>query len=274
MTDFQKFIKYAAIVLAVFLIFAIIGGIVKLIAGLSWLVGGKNSDLAGENKVYTLSQDIDRLYINIGAAELRIQIGNEYRLESNHKKLTVQDSDGKLRISEEKGRGGNYNGVKLTLTIPDAKPFKLADISTGAGTVYIEKLRADRLELKFGAGEVTVDRLHALEEANIQTGAGKVTVKDGEIRNLDLEMGVGELNMATALRGESDIDQGVGEINLTLKVYENADAYTFHVEKGIGEIRIDGKSVKNDSTYGNGSSIVNIEGGIGTINVSLKKSEL
>ncbi len=277
MTDLQKLIKGAAIVLAVILVITIIGGIVKAFAGISWLLGDRDSDLAGENKVYTLSQTIHSLQIDIGAAELSIQIGEAYKLESNHRKLTVTDKDGVLCIREEKGMygsfGGNYNGVKLTLTIPHGKVLKLAHITTGAGKVSVERLEADDVELEFGAGEVTIDYLYVKNKADIQTGAGKVTVKDGFLHDLDLEMGVGELSLMTALGGENHIEQGVGQLNLVLKLLGGKDTYSLRVNKGIGSIHINGEAVTNGSVYGSGDTKVYIDGGIGAIDIRLQDSE-
>ena len=38
-----------------------------------------------------------------------------------------------------------------------------------------------------------------------------------------------------------------------------------------GEIKIDGKNIKDETIYGNGNNIIDIEGGIGSISVELIK---
>ena len=42
-------------------------------------------------------------------------------------------------------------------------------------------------------------------------------------------------------------------------------------EKGIGSITINNESISNDSYYGNGSNYIEIESGVGSINITTKK---
>ena len=70
------------------------------------------------------------------------------------------------------------------------------------------------------------------------------------------------------MRNRATVDAGVGEVNINLK---NKDSYVICVEKGIGNITIDGVSVGDGSTYGNGNNRVDISGGIGSIKVNFDK---
>ncbi|MBO4992206.1 MAG: hypothetical protein J6E42_08640, partial [Firmicutes bacterium] len=77
--------------------------------------------------------------------------------------------------------------------------------------------------------------------------------------------GVGEVNMVSSLKGKSKIDYGVGELNLTL-VGEPED-YTISLDKGLGSAIIDGKEMGDGAVYGDGENSVEIDGGIGELNV-------
>ena len=69
----------------------------------------------------------------------------------------------------------------------------------------------------------------------------------------------------SALTGESDFDLGVGESNIT--VIGNKDDYKLDIEKGIGNITVDGEGVSNIKGQGNGNNSIEVNGGIGAINL-------
>ena len=79
------------------------------------------------------------------------------------------------------------------------------------------------------------------------------------------------LNLTSALTGESDFDLGIGESNIT--VIGNKDDYKFDIEKGIGNITVDGEGVSNIKRQGNGNNSIEVNGGIGAINLKFKESE-
>ena len=91
------------------------------------------------------------------------------------------------------------------------------------------------------------------------------------LHNLDFDMGVGQLNLTSVLTGESDFDLGVGESNIT--VIGNKDDYKLDIEKGIGNITVDGEGVSNIKGQGNGNNSIEVNGGIGAINLKFKESE-
>ena len=80
-------------------------------------------------------------------------------------------------------------------------------------------------------------------------------------------MGVGELNLTSAIVGYGELDLGVGEANVTL--IGSRDGYTVDLNKGIGDIRLDGDSVSG-GRIGSGENRVEINGGVGSINLFFK----
>ena len=104
-----------------------------------------------------------------------------------------------------------------------------------------------------------------LIEADIEGGAGRITVSGGAMEDLELEMGVGQLNLTSALTGNCKLDLGVGESNITL--IGSKEDYKLDLEKGIGSITVDGTSVSDYGSSGNGANRVDISGGIGAIHV-------
>lgn len=69
--------------------------------------------------------------------------------------------------------------------------------------------------------------------------------------------------------GNSDLKFGVGESNLTL--FGSKDDYKVAIEKGLGSISVDGKDVSDLDGSGNGQNRINIEGGVGTVNIAFRE---
>jgi len=270
MKSWQKTIKYAAIALAVFLIISIISGIVGT-AGVVSHIFDKDPVL-GDVKTYDVSQEITGLKVEINAADFTIEIGESFCVESNLEKLNVTVNDGTLVVKEPSKRnfGKGYNGAVLTITVPSNFVFAKAEIQTGAGKVTVNSLSSERLILELGAGEVNIGQLNASVSAEISGGAGAITIRNGLLNNVDFEMGVGELNMTSAVLGDNEFAFGVGEANLALIGTESE--YQLHFDKGLGSVCVAGQNMQDDRIFGTGNNVIDIEGGIGSINIDFTQN--
>jgi len=264
MNTFQKVIKYLAVAFALFLSISIIGGIVQVLASVASF-GSKNA--VGEMKTYEISEKIESIQVDISAADFVIQTGETFLVESNHKYLTVDERNTKLVISEKEHSSfsNTHGNVKLVVTVPDGFIFQDADISTGAGRVTVDTLAANTLHLVLGAGETKIESLTANTKADIEGGAGALTVNGGALHNLDCDMGVGGLKLTSEITGNSSIEYGVGQAELML--LGSAEDYQIHLDKGIGEATLDGKPMYTDSVYGTGVNKLDMDGGVGEIEI-------
>lgn len=124
-------------------------------------------------KAYAVEGEVESLEIDLGGERLEIKNGDRFSVESNQEELSVENRDGLLKIRETRN-GINLisEGRRVILTIPENQVFQKVNISTGAGTVKMEELRAERLSLELGAGEVNIGSLVALASAKINGGAG------------------------------------------------------------------------------------------------------
>ena len=272
MTTLQKVIKYLALAFAIFLTVSIVGGILSVVGLLGSLFSDDDAewgDVIGETKNYTVSSEISDLNIQINAADFYIKEGNSFSIESNLKNLEVDEKNGCLTLKDLtkiKLNGSNaYENAVLTIYVPVGTVFDNVNIKTGAGRFTVDSLSAATIGFELGAGDVTISKLIAEKSANIEGGAGRITISDGAIKNLDLEMGLGQLNLTSALTGDCNLDSGVGEMNVTL--LGSKDDYELDIEKGIGNITVDGKNVTDFGSSGNGANEVDIHGGVGAINV-------
>lgn len=268
MTTVQKVIKYVALAFAIFWTVSIISGILSAVGLIGNVIDGEDA-VMDEMKLYEVSENITSIDISINAADLVIREGEVFSVESNLKRLTVKERNGVLSVKESKSRGVSYNGAALVITLPKGTVLDKAEIESGAGRFSADRLAAKTVDLGLGAGAVEIDLLEASERSEIDGGAGKITVSDGSINALDLDMGVGQLELNVALTGNCDLDLGVGKTVLNL--LGGRDDYSVRVEKGLGSVKIDGKDVSDGEVFGNGANRINVEGGVGSVDISYKE---
>lgn len=267
MTTFQKILRYFAIAFAVFLSVSIIGAIFGAV--------GLFGDLFDEGAVladltsYPVSAEIRNLEIVINATDLRITEGETFSIESNLKHLKVEERGNTLFVTETRKLTGAYNGAVLTISVPAGTEFGKVDLTAGAGKVTIANLSAEAIDFELGAGEVNITSMTATGKAEIDGGAGQITISGGALRNFELGMGVGQLNLTSALTGDCQMDLGIGASNITL--IGSKEDYKLEVSKGIGTLSVDGQNVNDYGSSGNGTNKVEINGGIGEINVLFKE---
>lgn len=282
MTFWQKVIKYLAIALAIFLIVNIIGAILSIIGIIGGIAFFTNTitdvkeEIVQESPEYLEQpevitdniniEDIVKFEIEVKYSNLEIKKG-DFKVESNDTNVKCTQKGNELTVKET---GNNWlrnkEGNKVIIYIPENKEFNEIEIDTGAGNIEIESLNTKDLSFSIGAGKVEINNLKVTNEAEIDGGAGKVDILSGEICNLNLDMGIGEFNVCTKLLGNNDIEQGMGK--LTIKLTDSQENYTIRTRKGMGSITIDGKEAQNNSIYGNGQNILNIEGGMGAIEIT------
>ena len=268
MTTFQKIIKYLAMAFAIFLSISIISGICGVLFTTISFFSPNTEEGTVTNQA--IGSDFASISLNLSGAELEIKTGDKFYLETNHKYLKCEEKDDILKVSETRTLFVTHpKGMKVILTVPKDKIFDYVDIRTGAGSVTIDELSSNMLSIDLGAGKLTAQKLNALYNAEFDGGAGSVTIKGGILNNADIDMGIGELNLTSELSGKSSIDYGVGETTLVLIGEE--DDYKIELDKGIGEATLDGKEMSDDSVYGAGENYVEIDGGVGKLNITFRE---
>ena len=244
--------------------------IVLVILAVAVLAGCSRANAVMDfSKIYKVTSDIHSLDIEIKAADFTIIESDEFRVESNIKKLKVSEENGVLKIADKTRFSANYKDAELKIYIPKNIKFEKADITTGAAKLNADTLSAKTLKLNTGAGKTEFDFLEVSEKANIKGGAGAISINDGTLNNLNLNLGVGELNMTAELKGKNDLKFGVGQSDLTL-LGDKSD-YCLNITNGVGRITVDGASSATYANSGNGENTVNIKGGVGTTNISFAK---
>lgn len=264
MTTFQKIIKYLAMAFAIFLTVSIIGGIVSAIAGVGYFFG--NNNVTDNMKNYSVLESVNSMEIEISASMLEVRTGDNYDIKSNHKDISVNTTHGVLKVKEKKVASWLAGkGAKTIITIPRDAKLDNVHISTGAEKVKIEYIETDNLSLELGAGEVDIETLKVNNKTTIDGGVGEIDINNGKLNKTKIDMGIGELSYTGVFTDNCEISSGIGELHLSLT--DDKSNYKFEAEKGVGEIRIDGKKIHDYETYGSGKNIIELSGGVGEIKV-------
>lgn len=263
MTTLQQIIKYCAMAFAIFLTVSIFSGI---FGALGSIVYSTKKNVTDPMQIYSVSSHIENLDMEIGAASLQIVTGDRFQVESNHKYLTVAEANGTLKITEKKvAIGVSDEGVSVILTVPEGFVFDEASIAAGAGKVDIASLCANTLKMELGAGKTDIGYLQAQRRSSISTGAGKLTIRDCQLHNLDMELGVGKQELTGKLTGKCEIEYGIGNADITL--LGSPEDYRIQTEKGLGSATLDGRAMLDEHIYGDGENRIEIEGGIGSMDI-------
>ena len=274
--DIKMFIEFPGILITIgvlLLIVAIITGILTAFYALSGVLGLRGDDemLSSEMTITNFeSSEIDTLDIEVAYSELTIKKADSLRVETNNNNIKFSQENKELQIKEKKHKWFSINErQELIVYIPENIELEKVRIVTGAGKINIDNLKTERLAFELGAGEAEIKNLNVTKDCEVDGGAGKLTIVSGNINDLNLDMGVGETNLNTILTGKSEINAGVGNLNINLQ--NSKESYRIKADKGIGNIKIDGKEISNGEVYGNGSNLIDIDGGIGNIEIDFEQ---
>lgn len=268
MINIQKVIKYLAIVFAVFIIFSIFSGIMMGINGLSTIFDDNEITLEKLNNL-NINDNVKKMAIELNSTNLIIKNAEEFKVETNNEKLKYKQNNETLFIEDKTKWYDSNNNYNLIIYLPSSFNLNSTRIENGAGKIDIDELNTNYLYLDLGAGKVEINRLTVTKDAEINGGAGEIIIDNSNINDLDLEMGVGKLTLTSILTGENEINAGVGEINLNL--IGSLEDYKINLDKGIGNANLNNEKMKDDIYYGTGLNEIEINGGVGNININLSR---
>ena len=267
MKDINRIIKYCAIIFACFLVVSIFTGIIKLIFAFALITTNDNKeyDYTTVDKM-NIKKNVDTLVIEVGATDLNIKQGEEFKVDTNNEYIKISTKNNKLIVKEENHKFYKNDKRDVNIYIPKDYILNNTDIETGAGKIKIENLVTRKLDLELGAGTAIIDNIEVLDDTDIDTGAGKVTITNSVFNNLNFDAGVGSVTINADILGKSTIDAGVGSLKVNL--VNNGDIYSIKCSKGLGSFKLNGKSVKDGETYGEGENTITISGGVGSVKVN------
>jgi hypothetical protein len=128
----------------------------------------------------------------------------------------------------------------IVITLP--RGFKAEDIKLDMGAVRLEaeSLSAESGSIAVGAGEARIRQLEIAKKASFDVGAGYMELGNAKLNNITADCGIGYLQLKGIVTGMNRLECGVGKIRMDLE--GDVDAYSYEVETGIGNVRINGKN--------------------------------
>ena len=271
MSSGQRITKVIADILAVWLIVCIFSGIGTALLAVIGFSEIKQSvdNVSGEMEAIGISQDIEKVDIDIASASVYIKSGETFACQTNDKGFSFSEKKGKLKIEEKNLKlFSGFGEAIIVITVPEYVILESFKIDSGTGLLSMENISCKKLTVDSGIGETSIEHVTVTEAADIEGGVGDLQIKKGTINILELSVGMGKTELNTHLTGVSEIQGGVGEISMHNTM--SAENYTLSVEKGIGEVLVAGEKLKSDKTVGTGSNIINVEGGLGNMNITFE----
>ena len=234
------------IILGVITIFCIIFGSVKHIGGgikafREWGID-KDDDWEDSGKTdsettSSFNQNLEafsEIKINTGIAEVKIEEGNQYTIESTFSKSWLKPSvsvkNGTLEVSQQRKKGPTLGGnhvCRITVKVPSGTKLDEIKINSNVGDLKLREISAQKIDLNLNVGEVTVRRV--------------------DFSNLDVNNNVGEI----------DIDP-----------LDDINNYDISIGTDVGDVSVDGRSYKrNYTSKGNGKKKIKAQTNVGEVRI-------
>ncbi len=293
----EKIIKRIGNILAILLA---IGIIVGILGGLSLLFGiaapFRNNNSTGTKSSSDFFDNVTSLEIDAFIYEVNILKDDipHVQVECNNvieDYIVEQDADGSLHLYGKGVRGNgnrsdalarvqdfldgkiplneNWNS-SITIIFPEDYKLEDCEIFGGTGAINISDFICDSLDLDLGTGSLTGDDIEC-NEFDLDSGTGNITLTNVVFHETNIDCETGLLDLSGRLLGDTDITCEVGKLNLTLKDYE--ENYNINIKKGLGTLTVNGATFnKFHSSPPNASHYLEIEGGIGDINIDFVQS--
>lgn len=270
----QKVIKWFALALAALLVVTIFSGIVGGLSLVGMAIWGDEVRWGGSSEWTNTEfgeQKVTQLDLNVKATAVRIRsekTGEPVRVETNNEYITSWVDGSTLNVVEKSHGFLGWGGTgDLVVYVCEDVEFDEVEIVIGAGTLTVDKLETKDLKLDLGAGKTTISELVATRRAEIESGAGVVEIRGGELKDLELDLGAGKTELRAKVTGGGRVNAGVGKTELTL-IGRNDD-YRFRVDKGIGSVTLDGRSLSDGESVGNGATLIDIDSGVGAVEIKV-----
>lgn len=272
MKALQKLIKYFALAFAAVLIVGIFTSVYK--AGFvvaSFIDGNNGADISSNVSLFDGDENSSVLDIQLSGANLIILPGDKLEVKTNAKeKIKVSQEHNKIIVTENVNEFFNFEqDAQVVITVPKDMTFDWVSVSGVAGFTNIKTLTAKSFYFEMVAGKNTIDNLTVTEKTQIEGTAGKTVIDNADLHNLNLDIGIGSLTLDGKLTGNCRVDLGIGKFNINLT--DGRENYQIFAETGIGAITADSQKILDDEPFGNGDTIIDINGGIGSIKVEFEK---
>lgn len=183
----------------------------------------------------------------------------DYLLKDNTLFIKTNSINKRPKIELNFGLSEPHENIEMTLAVPNKK-FKTFKAEALVGTINLNQLNTDTLDLKVSAGEIDANKIIA-KQSSMTVGIGDIEIEEFNSKNLKVNVETGsvkllKLNSDINITGNIDIGEGYFEYK------KNPEQTHFDVESSIGEVDL---SSLTNVAKNNAQSIVNIKVGVGSV---------
>ncbi len=280
MTGFQKFIKYAAIALGIYLSITIVLVLLGIARG---FVGASRNneirDLVRDREQYQ-TEDITRTYenikkleVNVEETELIIRNGDTFKIEGTNipDRMEIEQDGNKLKVSDEEVSSSfSDENMVVTIYIPEDIKLDTIDLEINYVSADIQKLNATNLKLDIYNNYCEIDEIIA-DNVEFKNEEGNLDIYDAEIGRLlfDSESGVEDVSLDITGNAEINLEYSYTDMNLI----GTQEDYQINTKNQSGNIYIDGTTItSNSETLGSGNAKVNLDNVHADIFISFREA--
>ena len=280
MTGFQKFIKYAAIALGIYLSITIVLVLLGIARG---FVGASRNneirDLVRDREQYQ-TEDITRTYenikkleVNVEETELIIRNGDTFKIEGTNipDRMEIEQDGNKLKVSDEEVSSSfSDENMVVTIYIPEDIKLDTIDLEINYVSADIQKLNATNLKLDIYNNYCEIDEIIA-DNMEFKNEEGNLDIYDAEIGRLlfDSEAGVEDVSLDITGNAEINLEYSYTDMNLI----GTQEDYQINTKNQSGNIYIDGTTItSNSETLGSGNAKVNLDNVHADIFISFREA--
>lgn len=125
-------------------------------------------------------------------------------------------------------------------------------------------------ELDTSFVSIKIPRDMQFEEVEMELGASQAFVENLETKKLVLEIGAGQADVSRLIVDEMKVEVGVGQLNIAM--YGNESDYNYHIECGVGTIKIgetsySGLASAHEVYDADIKKSIDVDCGIGEVNI-------
>ena len=300
MNLFERIIKYASIAFAVLLSFGIIAGILIGVLAAAGMISEEGTVFEMEQVDLTKEfSNVKNLKVDISFGKVEIVEGDTFRVTAtaipadcmiavqNETLVVEREEDGLFKIPFFNWK--QYEKAHIVIEVPKGFVAHTAELESGAGVFFVEKLCAENLILETGSGSFVGKQLSVMK-TEMDTGSGNVTIEDTAFGELTLESGSGLVRMREVIAHNVEFDSGSGSISVEgtltgdcsfhtgsgrvdLLLYGDRKEYRILTELGSGSFWLDGNRIKEDTIDISAKHTLEFDTGSGSVSVEFKQSK-
>lgn len=228
----------------------------------------------GNKVVIGEGAEVKDIEINAGAIAFYVKKSSDTAISAESDddvKLKTSLDSGKLKI--EVARDNKHalsKEKKAVLYLPDDMSVSNVSIEAGAAhLVWDEDFKCKKLEIKLGAGDVTMSKVTA-ENADFEIGAGELKFGSLVAEDADINVDMGNFTMKGDVADKLDLEVAMGNATLNLTSSEKDHNYDYEVGMGslnIGKTKAAGMANSHEIDN-NASSNYDINVGMGNVSIN------